>query len=49
MGDGNDCTLDSDGDGYPDVPLASCDEDNEAIYCIKVRRMCDANVYPLIG
>ncbi len=37
MGDGNDCTLDSDGDGYPDVPLATCDEGNEAIYCIKVR------------
>ncbi len=39
VGDSSACTLDSDGDGYPDVPLSTCDEDSTEIYCIKVTRV----------
>ena len=38
VGDGNDCTVDEDGDGFPNVPLEICTQlnNNNASYCIRV-------------
>ena len=36
VGDGFTCTLDTDGDGYPDVNLDSCTPENQNKYCKKV-------------
>lgn len=39
VGNGVLCTLDSDGDSYPDEPLSSCLVNDIHLYCIKVS--CD--------
>ena len=38
IGDGDDCTVDEDGDGFPNVPLEICTQLNNtnASYCIQV-------------
>ena len=38
VGDGVFCTVDTDGDSYPDLPLLSpsCDDDSITTYCVQV-------------
>ena len=45
VGDGERCTLDSDGDGYPDValtdsPVCSDPEGTQELFCTQVLELC---------
>ena len=37
MGNGEDCAVDTDGDGYPNTVLPSCTKSNNKTYCFEVR------------
>ena len=41
VGNGVTCTIDRDGDGYPNTPLSECDETTADLrYCTQVRELC---------